>query len=211
MKIQKIIYLIFLSISIQGLTQNKDKLSSVEGPFDLDNFQKDYYNEIDQKLLNGISDKVLIKFLAIPSFASESVLVIESKKNKYQITYQKTEENIWHSIINEGKTDVKTLSWHSDINNDDVELLIELFKTAILNKNQKKAINWIPDNSKFYFSVFSEGLQSAMTYSPLKENQITTLIKICGKIINMLVNNETNICFSNEMVKEINELIIKFK
>lgn len=183
-----------------------DNLEPIESVFDAPNFQFEYYSLVRKVLMNGMSDRPIIRFLILPSSAVEEVVVIERKRNKYFIVHHKMTKNIWYTKYDKEriKVDVKSV----EILENDVLVFKDLFYEAVKNKKYPDQKMITIDGAIYYFSVAGKSLKTGMVWSPEKGSKMGKLKEIGYSLINLVTKIEKgNIAKPKiELIKRIKKL-----
>ena len=185
-----------------------DHLEPVGGIFDVYSFQFDYYSSVRKVLFNGLTDDPEIRFLVMPSFSPENVLDIikDEEKDKYYIDYHIAEQSIWYS---KNKADVKISKFRKQLSKSSVELIKNLYRTAIFNSRfiQKESLG--VDGTQYFFSIKDHGLKTGTVWSPGEKSLMRELVEVGYGLIEFA--NSDKIEINNDLEERIINLTIKLK
>lgn len=200
-----ILVMLFSLVSLVGVAQN-DHLEPVEGYFDMQEYRYEYYANIRSILFKGMLDYPVLKYVVRPSFEPEYVLQIDrgEANNKYYINVRRAKENIWYA---KDKSNVEVEKWRNSISTEDVELIKQLYRNAIL-KTQYVVRNTIGmDGTTYIFTNNDMGLMSGQTWSPGKGSTMEKLVTISEAIMNE-AKATTFVGFSAPLRAQIKELTL---
>jgi len=206
-KIAKIFVLIAFSWNTV-LAQN-EHLEPANGLFSLYDFQFEYYSQVRTVLFKGLDDSPEIRFLVMPSFSPENVLDIEYNREieKYYIIYRICDKMIWY---NDTWAKTKIVEYKKEIAKESVELIKDLFGTAILNAKFPEDDIMGVDGADYYFTINKYGLKTATIWSPDKGTKMAKLVKIGYDLIDLAKNDDKIIELSEELKKDIVNLMNDF-
>lgn len=206
----KIKTLLILLVSQLIFAQNH--LEPVNSFFDVYNFQYEYYKKVRDKLFEGLTDKPKIRMVVFPSFEKEYVFQIEedenNKANYFIIIKEPVEGSIWE--IREGNPNMKinVKTYVSKISSSDVDILYNLFYSAII-KTQFRTDNMSGlDGISYYLSIWDYGLKSAEIWSP-SDKKLKELIFIAETIVKKAKENK-EVKFSEDLKNSIEETTKRF-
>jgi hypothetical protein len=210
--------ILLCNIGITKAQNSDDHLEPVHGFFDSYNFSFEYYSNVRKVLLNGLSDRPDVRYLILPSFSPESVLDIELDRDNYKcfLIYHICEQKICY---NKQWETVKVKKYKTEMDIKSAKLLISLFSMAIaqvrfpppVEKGGMVAIRH--DGENYYFSVkeVGYGMKSGKVWSPEPGTKMNKLVTIGNKLIELAKSDTEIVIFSDELQKEIEELIEELK
>jgi len=200
-----ILVILFSLVSLAGFAQN-DHLEPIGGYFDMYSHQYEYYANIRSILFKGMLDNPVLRYLVIPSFETEYVLQVDrgEANNKYYINVRRGKQSIWYE---KDKSKIEVEKWRNSISLEDLELIKQLYRNAIL-KTQYVVRNTIGmDGTRYYFSVNDMGSMSGQTWSPGKGSTMEKLVNISEAIMNE-AKATTFVGFSAPLRAQIKELTL---
>jgi hypothetical protein len=201
----------FIISSTQIFSQsNLDELEPVESIFNIYDYQFEYYSNVRKILFNGLDDNPEIRYLVMPSFSPENVLLIEHNRdeNKYYLIHNICETMIWS---NPKWEKVKVKHYQKEISSDYVSLLMELFKAAIKKQKFPEDLIFGCDGEDYYFSVRDYGQKTGKTWSPSSQSKMGRLVAIGNKLIDYSKKREDQISFPVDFLDEIKALTKEFE
>ncbi|AGC77796.1 hypothetical protein LX97_02024 [Nonlabens dokdonensis] len=209
MKLAIIVAFFILSASKKIYAQN-DHLEPVKSIFDEYDFRFVYHSDIRKILMNGMSDAPEVRFLIIPSFATEEVVAIEKEDENYYIIHHRMTKSIWYT--DENKEDIKVQKTKVRISKFDAQLYIDLFKAAMSKRKYPHKMNFGTDGNNYYFSVYDSPLKTGTTWSPRKGTKMKELVDIGNSLIKLALQSEKGkIAQLNDETKlKINQLKTRF-
>ncbi len=183
----KIVLILFSLICLNGLAQSlgsskDDHLEPVEGYFDMYNYRHEYYANIRSILLKGLAERAEIKYLVKPSFEAEYVLQVEldPQSRKNTICVKKAKESIWYA---KDKSKIEVETWRNSISQEDVDLIKQLYRNAILKTQYVVRDGMGLDGTTYFFTVSDRGMMSGQTWSPSGGTTMDKLVKISEAIV----------------------------
>lgn len=185
MKIIKLLVFFILSIiSASKAIAQTDHLEPANSIFDIYNSDLKYYSNVTNILFNGLTDRLEVRFLILPSFTPESVLDIEhdEKNSKYYLIYHICETMVWD---NKNLKEIKVNKYKREISASSVHLIIDLFETAIQKAEYPKNKNISVDGINYFFSINSFELKTGKVCSPFPNTKMDRLVKIGDELINL--------------------------
>ena len=200
-----------LLFNVQNIQSQNDHLEPTHSILDEGKLLGDYYTLIKKILMNEMSDYPKIRFLIIPSFSTEEVLAIEEKNNKYFIVHHKAENSIWYTKSK--KEDINILKKNIEISKEDMELILELFRSAVRNAKFPNENTIGFDGTTYYFTVEDFGLKTGKTWSPNTGSKMNKLVEIGNSLIELTKSSENkkSIELQTELIHKIKTLITELK
>tara|TARA_R110001632_G_scaffold232806_1_gene374673 strand:- start:28689 stop:29666 length:978 start_codon:yes stop_codon:yes gene_type:complete len=201
-----IFILIFLCIS--NVEAQYDHLEPMQGVLNGYSFQVDYHQVLREKLGFDKDYIPIIRYVVTPSFDIEYALEILSDNGTFFVKNLTFSENIWYS---KKRDKIKLKKKRRIISSEDVELLDELFKTAIYAAKFSKSRIAISDGTRYIFSVFDYGLYSAQKHSPEKGTKIYELKEISELLVLETSKNKfknISITLKNRIINLIYKFIL---
>jgi hypothetical protein len=153
-----------------------------------------------------LPDNPEIRFLVIPSFITEFALQVDRDQpnNKYYINVRRAKQSIWST---KDKSTIEVEKWRNAISKEDVDLIKQLYRNAIL-KTQYVVRNSIGlDGETYHFSVYEMGLWSGQTWSPRNGSNMDKLVQISEKMVEE-AKSSTFVGLSPSLRSQIKELTI---
>ncbi len=210
----RILTLIFiLTITISGtkvIAQSNDHLEPANSVFTILDYQFDYYSQVRNILFKDLDDNPEFRFLVMPSFSPENVLNIglNHDTKKCFISYYIGDESIWYS---ENKEKIKVIKRKKEISQESVELIKELYKTAI-SKTKYIEKDYVGlDGVTYYFSINDHGQKTGITWSPNEGTIMAELVLIANELIKMTEQEEPFVSISPDLKTRIENVIKKIK
>lgn len=206
MRTIRIAIIILLAIySGNRILAQSDHLEPVSGIFDSSDAHVEYFSKVKKILFQGLNNSPNIRFLIIPSFTPESVVVIEYDRTtkKFVLVYQVCDKNIWYNKNGE-TTHVTRKS--KEINGESVEMIGKLFETAIQGVEFQKGQFLGCDGDSYFFSVNINGSKTGMTWSPNKETKMRRLVNIGLELIKLATNEKTLVKLDGNLKAQIIQL-----
>lgn len=205
-----IILCLIFSLNIEKLYAQNDHLEPVKSIFDEYDYRFVYHSDVRKILMNGMSDTPEVRFLIIPSFATEEVVAIENESDKFFIVHHKMEKSIWYT--DENKEDIKVQKTKVQISKSDAQLYIDLFKVAVEKKKYPEEPIFGTDGTNYYFSVSDSGLKTGTVWSPRKGTKMKELVDIGNSLIKLALQTEKGkfVQLNDETRLKINQLKTRF-
>lgn len=201
---------LIFSLNNDKLHAQNDHLEPVESIFDEYDYRFVYHSDIRKILMNGMSDIPEVRFLIIPSFATEEVVAIEKEDENYFIIHHRMTKSIWYT--DENKEDIKVQKTKVQISKSDAQLYIDLFKVAMSKRKYPVEMNFGNDGNNYYFSVYDSPLKTGTVWSPRKGTKMKELVDIGNSLIKLALQTEKGkIAQLNDETKlKINQLKTRF-
>lgn len=196
--------ILFSLVSLVGFAQN-DHLEPIGGYFDMYSHQYEYYANIRSILFKGMLDNPVLRYFVIPSFTTEYVVQVDrgEANNNYYINVRRGKQSIWYE---KDKSKIEVEKWRNSISSEDVELIKQLYRNAIL-KTQYVVRNSIGlDGTSYYFTVNDMGPMSGQTWGPRGSN-MKKLVDISEAIMNE-AKSSTFVGLSAPLRAQIKELTL---
>ncbi len=205
MKLFVIIILVFSSFSIEEINAQTDHLEPVNGLFDIYDYRFEYYSKVRKVLFNELSDSPEIRFLVMASFSPESVLSIEKDQedDKYYIIYHRCNEMIWY---NDNWDKIEVTKIKKEIAADNVEIIVKLFKKAIMTVKYPDDELFGTDGTNYYFTVNDFGQKTGTIWSPNEDSRMGRLVEVGMDLIRLAKTRKNNIQINEKMIKKIKQL-----
>ncbi len=175
-----------------------------------DNYQgvlKEYFENVFPLLFDGLRNKPLARFTAMPSFSYENTLSVEKDSlGECKMIFHRCSESYWYA---KRKSKVKIIKDSITIDSEFAQLIEKLFKIAV-NKSK------IPENEMagfdgefYYFTIVNnnDNILTGMCWSPNENSRIGKLVEI-GKILIDLTTKKSNDFKTTKL--RIEELIKEF-
>ena len=199
---------ILAALSLRGQTFSDDHLEPVKNRNDYKGVLKDYYDSLDIKLLTGLSDKPLARYMVIPYSAPEYVLSVEKVgTDKYVLKCQSMSSSFYYSKNRQGlKANLKEINIKKEL----ALLANELFEIAISQTNKPATRRDFNDGVTYYFSVYdtTKGLITGKKISPEKNSKIYDLTVLMEKYRQLVLKNKIT---DAELISETEKVIKRLK
>lgn len=218
-----IILVLICNVGIINAQQTSNHLTPVKGGFEVNDSQFEYHSRVRNVLFNGLTELPEVRFLVIPSFTPENVLIIDYDRNidKYYLIYHICEQNIWY---NPKWEEVKINKYRKEIDHKSVKLIKSLFdiatsqvKYADMNKiiypdGSMKVVVGV-DGTNYFFSVFLNelGMRSGAVWSPDKGSKMDKLVKIGESLVTLTKSEKERVSIDTELQKSIENLVNELK
>ncbi|WP_151894057.1 hypothetical protein [Patiriisocius marinistellae] len=218
---------------LQEYLDNVDKVEPVysmqseflvpdESLLNSDAYQIRYYQKLKEILFEGLPNSYDTRFLSLPSFHEEEVLLLRNDT----LYYNTVNIKIWHVHYNEildNKPELDTvdekikLEKHiGKLSNNDAELLKKLYR-AVLSKARYRIfspeeMNRLVvgnDGTSYNFSISNYEQKDGSTWSPKKDSKMYRLVEIHKKLIQTLKESRENnqILLKEKLQNKIKTLI----
>jgi hypothetical protein len=152
----------------------KRDFSSYEGVL------KEYYENVFPKLLAGMSERPLARYMVLPSFSPEYVLSLEKedKSGYFFLKLKYLNRNYWYAKSRKLVGSNSNKKRISDSLAFEIENLFKVATEGIKNpKGETKGL----DGATYYFSTYREnkGLITGEKWSPKEGTKMDSLVNLC--------------------------------
>ena len=188
------------------------------GVFDMWDWRLEYRSKVREILFNGLSDRPIIRFIALPSFNAERVVEINREQDRLFIVYHVSERRIWR---NQNRENIRVKRFRTEIDTESVNLIRSLFGIAtsqvrfretIIDESGRMRITAGFDGTSYYF-IFDcpSGRRSGTIWSPPRGSKMRRLVDIGNRLIDLAKSEQEKVSFDIEFQKEIQQLIDDLK
>ena len=206
-RVLALVFILTITFSTTKIVAQSDHLEPANSIFNIMDYEFEYYSQVRNILFKDLDDNPEFRFLVMPSFSPENVLNIEfnREEDKYFIIFHIGSESIWYS---ENKEKIKVTERKKEISKKSVELIKELYKSAI-NKTAFIEKDYAGlDGNTYYFSIND---LTGITWSPSEGTKMAELVLIGNELIKLTEGKESIIDINANLEQRITDLMKKLK
>jgi hypothetical protein len=212
-----LIFLLLAAFIVKA--QDLDCLKPDAGTLTDFDYRSDYKSKIRQKLLADLSEFPIARVIVCPSFESEFVISIETKKNKDGKGYDDSNQylilrtcnpSIWSCIQNNNDSSI-VFTKEILIDSTFYQTIKRLFNAALSKARFSfKPTNGL-DGTNYYFitTIMFENVHCGYTWSPDSATKMFELCQIAELMRDYCETNEIRV--KNEIINKSNKLIDRFE